>query len=739
MRRTVRSISFVAAVLAIAIAWSLASASPGPTARTDNVAASLIAEVEHVRPGDRAWVALRFDIRDGWHTYWRNPGDSGEATTIDWILPEGVTASEIHWPYPERLPIGPLANYGYKGTVLHLVEIGVPEDWPAGEPVPLAADVHWLVCDDVCIPEDASLALDLPTGPGSTAYAADKNALFGEARSRLPSESPWPARFVRAGGELVLTLETGADAERTRTAEFFPFEWGVTEPAAEQRLTRYPGGLALTLDDGGAEGPIGGVVVLAESGGDGELVRAVEIEAEVGSRPDWLAAASIAGPAVTSGGGGTAATGSGIGLFQALLFALLGGIILNLMPCVFPVLSIKALSLVGHAHERRAARLGGLAYTAGILAFMGAVAGVLIGLRAAGAEIGWGFQLQEPAFVAVMALIMFALGLWLSGVLTLGARLAGAGQGLAERRGLAGSFFTGALAALVATPCTAPFMGAAIGFAVVQPWPVALGIMLALGLGLALPYLALSFAPGLARLLPRPGPWMERLKQVLAFPLYATAAWLVWVLAHQAGAEGVALALGGMVLIGFGAWLKGATETATRSGWRIGGGAAAGIAAVAALALAVMMPVAPGEPGARVDATTQQVGAGPRAETYSAERLEALRAEGKPVFINLTAAWCITCHANERVALSSARIADAFAERDLVYLKGDWTNRDPEITRLLAAHGRNGVPLYLVYPPGGGDAVVLPQLLTEAIVLNAIATLPVVADRPPRPDQQRRS
>jgi len=714
----------VAALCAFAAGAATAASN---VVRTDNVAASLVAETAQLRPGERAWVALRLDIREGWHTYWRNPGDSGEPTQIEWTLPDGVAASGIHWPYPEKIPVGPLANYGYGGTVLHLVEISVPPQWPAGKPVPLRAQARWLVCADICIPEEGELALDLPTGAGPTTYRADGAALFGAARAKLPVESPWPAAFVRDGDGLSLALRTGADTARVRDAAFFPFAWKVTEPAAPQAFAAYADGLAIRMQDAGAKGPIAGVVVLRETDGAREIVRAVAVDAAIEpARPAWLA-----GPARM----GQPPGGPALGLWRALAFALLGGAILNLMPCVFPVLSVKALSLVSHAHDRRAARLGGLAYAAGALVFMSAVGALLLGLRAAGAEIGWGFQLQEPAFVAAMALLMFAMGLWLSGVLTLGGGMIGAGQGLAAMPGLAGSFFTGALAALVATPCTAPFMGAAVGYAVVQPWPAALGVMLALGLGLALPYLALSFAPGLARMLPRPGLWMERLKQALAFPLYATAAWLVWVLAQQAGPQGVIAALGAMVLIAFAAWLRGATADAGRR-WRFGGGAAAGAVALLGVALAVASPgaEAPGPAGA---SAARSDGGGPQAEAYSEARLAALRAEGKAVFVNLTAAWCITCQVNERVALSSARIAGAFDSRGVVYLKGDWTNRDPEITRLLAAHGRSGVPLYLVYPAGAAEAVVLPQLLTETIVLGAVERIPVLAERPAMPSERR--
>jgi thiol:disulfide interchange protein DsbD len=532
---------------------------------------------------------------------------------------------------------------------------------------------------------------------------------------------------------VVLTLIGADPSGGAEGAYFFPYTWGAIDPAAPQRLERDRDGVRLIMAAGGelSEGNLAGVVVFnPERAADDPRRRAIAVEAAlgaaaVGGQPG-AAGASVAGSG-TSATGGRAAPG----LIMAIGLALLGGLILNVMPCVFPVLSIKAMGVLRHASDRRALRLSGLSYTAGVLVFVGLVAGALIALKAAGQEVGWGFQLQSPGFVAVMALLVFTLGLSLSGVFAVGGSMMGWGAGLADDRGgsVRGSFFTGALAALVATPCTAPFMGIALGFALTQPWPVALAVFLALGLGLALPYLALTFLPGAARLLPRPGAWMERLKQALAFPLYLTAAWLVWVLALQAGAGAVLALLVAMVLAAFAAWLYDIAQGL--NGGRRGFARAACLAAgVGALALALWpqagaapLPAAAANPGSGVARTADRLAA----EPFSFARLEELRAAGTPVFVNLTAAWCITCQVNERLALSSPRVAQVFSERGIVYLKGDWTNRDPEVTRLLESFGRSGVPLYLFYPPGDARAEILPQFLTESIVVDAVEGLPVIA------------
>jgi thiol:disulfide interchange protein len=394
-----------------------------------------------------------------------------------------------------------------------------------------------------------------------------------------------------------------------------------------------------------------------------------------------------------------------------LLSALIGGLLLNLMPCVFPVLAMKALALVDHAALTPRERVaGGLAYTAGVFVCFLILGAVLLALKAGGAAVGWGFQLQNPALVALLAYVLFIAGLNLSGVFEFGGSFMGVGSSLANRSSIVGSFFTGMLAAVVATPCSAPFMAPAIGVALTQPAAIAMLTFVVLGLGLALPYLLLSFVPAVARALPKPGRWMGTLKQVLAFPMYASAAWMVWVLAQQAGADGVLAVLLGMTAVAFALWL-----------WGLRGGTGlartlriATVAIVLLASLGVALRVVP----QRADAPLAH--AGELDEPFTAARLDALRAQGKPIFVNLTAAWCITCKVNERLALSGQGFRSALRNGGYTYLKGDWTQQNPEITQVLSSFGRAGVPLYLVFPAHGGQAVVLPQLLTEAAVVQAL-------------------
>jgi thiol:disulfide interchange protein DsbD len=413
--------------------------------------------------------------------------------------------------------------------------------------------------------------------------------------------------------------------------------------------------------------------------------------------------------------------GANLGLLTAVVFAFVGGLILNLMPCVFPVLSMKAASLAAHAHEEREARAQGLAFLAGVLVTFLALAGVLLAAKAGGQAIGWGFQLQSPAVVGALALVMLLVALNMSGVFEVTLPGQGAGGGLAARGGLLGSFFTGMLAVVVAAPCTAPFMATALGFALTQSAPAALLVFVGLGLGFAAPFVAVTFIPALLRLFPRPGAWMDTLKHLLAFPMYGTAAWLLWVFTLQTGSSALGLLLTASVLIGFCAWLVGKAQA---TGKPLVPGLAAGVAAVLAIAC-LAFGAREMAPAAAAQTSTGPAPAGPAgkelaSEPFSPQALADLRAQGKPVFVNFTAAWCVTCQVNERLALGSPEVAKALADVGGVYLKADWTNHDSEIAKLLAEHGRAGVPLYLVYGAGGGDPVVLPQLLTPGAVAQAI-------------------
>jgi thiol:disulfide interchange protein DsbD len=705
---------FASVALAVVLASIL---TPAVTVKADPalenlVRASLVPELTAVEPGGTVWVGLRLEMKPGWHTYWRNPGESGLSTTVDWTLPPGVVAGPLSWPQPERFTISTITNYGYAGTVMLLTPIEVPAEF-RGDRLAIRAEASWLVCAEVCVPGSATLATDLPTGTPSIDPAA---ASFVEARSAIPPPARFETTVSMGRDRLALTLPAAAMAGLVRpTARFLPLDPGIIDDGAEQSLAMDGDRLVLTLrrsspGQGGTaaavQGTLDGVVVITGSPGDGapnppapqSVSRAFAISANPVAAPDDEAALT---PLV------------------ALALALLGGMLLNVMPCVFPILSLKLLGLVRQSGESRSVRLGhSAAYASGILVSFTALGLALLALRAGGQEIGWGFQLQSPVFVAGLAYLLFAMGLWLSGVLEAGGAFIGWGSGLAARSGLAGSFFTGLLAALVATPCTAPFMGAALGFAIAAPPVLGLGVFLALGIGLALPYCVISVLPGLARILPRPGRWMETVKQALAFPLYATVAWLIWVLSRQTAASGLGAALLGLVLIGFAGWCLGRAAASGPQGRLIG--RAAGAVAIAS-ALALLLPISTDRSGqARLDQTDgPATGAGLAYEPFSSQRLAALRASGRPVFIDMTAAWCITCLVNERTTLDSAAVRDAFAQRGIVALKGDWTNQNPEITRLLQQFGRNGVPLYVFYEAGKAP-IVLPQILTEATLLQVI-------------------
>ena len=706
-----------ALILALAFLVLPGAAVAGEIVRTENVEAELVAEAVTVAPGATVTVALRQKIRDRWHTYWENPGDSGEPTRIDWTLPEGWSAGPLQFPWPKRVPVGPLVNFGYEGEVWFLTTLTVPASAVPGSSVTLAGDATWLVCEEICIPEEAALTLTLPVGTETVPDPAAADA-FAAARAKLPRPAPPGVTWAVDDDTLSLFVPLpGLSAARLEGAAFFPAADAIAGASSPQAVAVAAEGLVLSVKAGrafkdGASPAVTGLLTITERADGGAITQALTIDAAKGTVPAAAAAPQAAGffDGLTAPEG-TAA----IGIGTAIVFALLGGLILNLMPCVFPVLSIKAMSLMGKAGKDAAqARMQGLVYTLGVLVTFAAIAGALLALRATGEAIGWGFQLQDPAIVAALAIMMVLIGLNLSGFYEIGTSLMGAGDSLTRSGGLSGAFFTGVLAVIVATPCTAPFMGTALGLTLTQPAPVAIGIFLALGFGMALPFLILSFSPTLLQLLPKPGAWMETFRQAMAFPMYATAVWLVWVVSQQAGADGVLVALSGMVLAAFAIWVWKASAGAG-AGWRVTAAALVLVSLGGIIAFFRMPLAAP-------SATVADAGAATTVpyEAYSPARLDTLLSEGKPVFVNLTAAWCITCKVNEQVALSSARIADAFAGAGITYLKGDWTNRDPEITRLLEAHQRSGVPLYLFYAPGSRTPAVLPQVLTEDIVLSAI-------------------
>jgi thiol:disulfide interchange protein/DsbC/DsbD-like thiol-disulfide interchange protein len=689
-------------VIACWLPSARAAAPPGDLVRPE-----LIAEPAAVAPGQPFWVGLRLRVKEGWHVYWRNPGDSGEAIAIAWQLPPGYAAGPIVWPTPSRIPIAHLVNFGYVGEAVLLVRIVPPAAVAAGALVDIRADATWLVCEKECIPGGASVALRLPVAATGVAAMPDPRmrATFEAARARLPQPSPWPASLEVGPDRLTLSLPTsGLKPETIGSAYYFPHADTLVRHAAPQQIEATRDGLTLRLERSALSvtppTDAGGVLVVEQVSGGGTTRQAFELGNV------RIAAASASAPP----------TASLAAILQAVVLALLGGLVLNLMPCVFPVLSIKVLALIGHSGgSRQRVRQHGLAYTGGVLAAFAVLGVLLLGLRAAGTEVGWGFQLQSPLAVALLAYVLFAVGLSLSGVFYVGASLQAVGGGAMRRPGLGGSFATGVLAAVVATPCTAPFMATAVGFALTQPAAVALAVMLALGLGLALPFLVLTLAPDLVSRLPRPGAWMDTLKQVLAFPVYATVAWLVWVLGQQVAPSGLFAALIGLVLVALAAWAFNLAQTASLWGRRTA------LATVAAALIGLVAALAELDRAGPAGAAQTASAAG--YEPFTRQRLADLLAADRPVFVNMTAAWCITCLVNEHAALSSAAVKAAFASRNIAYLKGDWTKRDPEITRVLERHGRSGVPLYLLYA-GGAEPIVLPQILTPAIVLGELDRIP---------------
>jgi thiol:disulfide interchange protein len=671
------------------------------------VEAELLLEHSALTAGTTNTVALRLRPDPQWHVYWRNPGDSGIPTALEWSLPAGIEAGAIEWPYPHMQHLGELTNYGYEQETLHLIPLTVAAS--SRGPVTLRAKAKWLVCKDICIPGSADLELPTTVTSATTTLDPDWAPSFATTRTQLPrAAKDWQGAFQIADGALSLSLQVPALTDVGRI-EFFPYANDLVDHAATQRIERDGDQLRLSQASSAyfvdAPATVDGVLVLYR----GHRGEAWSFSAQPGAVTPVAAPASEARPLPPSVTESSETTSPAVppSLLAVLLFALLGGLILNLMPCVFPVLSLKALAMAQTAADQPQARKAqALAYTAGVVLSCVAVAALMLGLRSAGEAVGWGFQLQSPIFIGLLVYILFALGLSLSGVAQFGIGVMNLGGKLTQRPGNSGAFFTGVLAVVVATPCTAPFMGTALGYAMTQPSWVALSVFAVLGLGLALPFLLLGWIPGLARLLPRPGAWMERFKQVMAFPLYLTVVWLLWVLMRQTDANVAAQAMLGLVLIAFALWL-----------WNSRGLWPSLLKLLSLAGAAWLIFTVPGTSSPSAASTQASLPA--HSEAWSSERVAQLRAEGRTIFVDFTADWCITCKVNERGALRSARVEEAFRNRDVAVLIGDWTRSDPAITAELARFGRNGVPLYLVYV-NGGEPTVLPQLLTPDVVLQAL-------------------
>ena len=656
---------------------------------TGKVTASLVSSHNAVPPGGKFHVALRTVLDDHWHTYWKNPGDSGEPVFIDWKIPEGMSKGDIAWPLPQTLATGPIINYGFEGTPIFPVEFTVPDTAELGSVIIVDADFYYLVCKDVCIPEQGKASLPVKIAD----YEVDDvwQAEINTALAATPKAGDITGAIRKLDSNVIIGFQNLPASADVSSAYYFPYDQGVLSHSEPQSVKEGSRGLELVsqadyLWDDGLPETVSGVLSFEQNG--------KRIGQEVS-----LAVGQILDVGLSGASGPNAAIG-GVTLWTAIIGALIGGLILNLMPCVFPVISIKALSVAKSAHgERNVIKREAWLYTAGVIATFLLLTFILLALKAGGSEIGWGFQLQSPKVVGVLAVLLFVIGLNLLGLFEFGTSLQNTGSELTRKSGAAGSFFTGALAVVVATPCTAPFMAGAVGYALAAPALVTLAVFMALAIGFALPFLLIAYVPGLLSKLPKPGPWMIRFKEILAFPMLAAAIWLVWVLSLQAGEDGVLYVLAAMLTAGFAIWC-----------FKRKAGFAKILGAIAVLA-AIALPIS---------IYPSQAAIAHETEAWSAARVSQLQAENRPIFVDFTAAWCVTCKVNEKVVLDQDRTQKLFADTNTAFLIADWTNKDDTIAQELAKYGRAGVPLYLVYNQNSVNPAILPQVLTYDVIKSAI-------------------
>jgi thiol:disulfide interchange protein len=664
------------ALLALALP-AAARAQPGQ----QHIRPQLVAESATPAPGQTVALALVMTPEPGWHGYWENPGDAGVPLSISWTLPVGASVGAFRYPTPSTLLISGLMNYVYEREYALLAPLTIPANAAPGTRLRIAGQAEWLACtDEICVPQRGPVALELTVGDGGIAPA--DRARFDAWRAALPRPLGGTARFEIAGDRMRIAVPLPAGVA-VREAYLFPVTHGAIDYAAPQSVSRAGDALIIETKATGAPAQLGGVLKLNDDTG--------------------LTVSGVPGPVPAAGTAVTRAAVSwdALTVLTAFAGAILGGLLLNVMPCVFPILSLKALGLARASIDQREAKREALAYTAGVIATCLALGGVLLALRAGGAVAGWAFQLQDPRVIGLLLLLVTAVALNLAGLFEL--RTIGAGDALAARGGAAGAFWTGALAAFVATPCTGPFMAAALGVALVLPTLAALAVFAGLGLGLALPFLAIGFIPAVRRRLPKPGPWMATLRRVLAVPMFLTALGLAWLLGRQAGVDGMSVGLGAALLLAFGLWWAGVRQARGRPILP-----AVPAAAIATVMVLTLTPVA----------SRAEAGGPLKAQPFSEAALQAARGSGRPVFAYFTADWCLTCKANEKAAIERAEVADAFARRNVAVLVGDWTQGDAAIGRFLEAHGRSGVPLYLYYRPGAATPEILPQVLTPGTLVR---------------------
>lgn len=688
------------------ISWLLLSLLPvavlqGEPAKVPHGTVELISAVNSIQPGSQFQIGLHFQLEPGWHIYWKNPGDSGLPPRLKWTLPVGLTAGDFDWPTPKRVPVGPLLDYGYDGNVLLPLTIQAASTLPANGAQKLEANLRVLVCRESCIPGKATLALTLPVKRGAAAPAAPNAELFARANAARPADLPasWKVSASQTGSAIALKIDGGP---HTENVSFVPAHANQIENAAPQHVTRDGQSVELTLKrpaDSAAQLPTLEGLLLTEDGGK---PKAYTLSTE-------LAAAAPEAPA-----SGTPVKAVSQSLLTILLLAFGGGLILNLMPCVFPVLSIKVLGLLDHSGgERKTVQVSAALYTLGVLVSFWILVAVLLSLRAAGRNLGWGFQLQSPGFVAFLICLLFVLGLSLIGAFELGASFMNTGSSLTHGGKYSSSFFTGVLATVVATPCTAPLMGVAVGYALSQSALACVLVFTAMAIGLAAPFLLLCFVPQLSRLLPRPSAWMETLKQAMAFLVFGSVVWLLWVLGQQVGMNQLAGMLFTLLALSLAVWIAGRwpRQRVVRT-----------LAAVFGLVVAGYCCAAL-TPNANAGSLSENTSAGGlKWEAFTPARLASYRASGKPVLIDFTAAWCLTCQVNDRVVFHSPQVEQRLNNSDIALLRADWTSYDPTITEWLAKFGRSGIPFYVIYgAKQDAEPTTLPDgLLTPSAFLEKL-------------------
>jgi DsbC/DsbD-like thiol-disulfide interchange protein/cytochrome c biogenesis protein CcdA len=670
-------------LLALTLLVGGAYAQTPANASPQNVRASIDIETNRPAPGDVVTVAIVMDPKTGWHDYWVNPGDAGTPLELAWQLPNGATAGSVRAPVPETLIVSGFMNHIYKAKHAFLVDVTIPKNAKPGQSLNVTVNARWSACSDlVCVPEAATLSVPLTVGSGNIANA--DRARFDAWRSALPVPLDRSALYQIDGKriEIAIPYPRSAKAERiwffTQTEKLFRY-------AAPQSARRVGDWLVVSgAVKAGFDGQIDGLLRFNDGQG-------LEVRAVAGAVPSGGDAVSVLGE-----GAPADQEQPSLGFGWILAFSVLGGLLLNLMPCVFPILGLKALSLAKMGGDEGEARRDAVAYTVGIIVSCLILGGIMLALRAAGEEVGWAFQLQDPAVVLILLLLMVAVTANLAGLFEVGG--IGAGEKLTRQGGLSGSFWTGVLAAVVATPCTGPFMAAAMGAALLLPTGLALLIFAGLGLGLALPFLAIAFIPALRKRMPRPGPWMVRFRQWMALPMALTSLALLWLTYQLAGFTGLMIGGAAALIILVRLYELGRKQKE---------GSPYKLLVVALFAIAIAAALIIGKVTIEPAGTASKAGS----INFNETRLNTLRAEGKPVFLYFTADWCVTCKVNEQAAIDRTETTDAFRKAGMTVMVGDYTRRDPDITRYLAKYGRSGVPLYLYFPPNG-DAQILPQILT---------------------------